>query len=124
LQINLPFGAAAFLAVLVFFKPPPRKASSLTFKEKIKEIDSLGAVLLISAIICLFLGLQWGGDKYPWSDSKVYDMIIAFTLLFIVFIYVQYKRGDKAMIPRMLFKQRTVLVCSMFTALSCMALYT
>lgn len=56
--INLPVGAIAMTAVFFFFQNPERKESELTFVEKIKQIDLLGAGFLISAIVCLLLALQ------------------------------------------------------------------
>lgn len=56
--INLPVGAIAMAAVYFFFQNPERKESELTFTEKLKQVDLLGAGFLISAIICLLLALQ------------------------------------------------------------------
>jgi hypothetical protein len=111
--INLPFGGIAIAVVFFFFENPQRKHSNLTLKQKIGEIDLLGATFLISAIVCLLLALQWGGSVYPWSDSKVYGSLIGFGLILTVFIIIQWRRGDRATIPpRILLKQRTVLVCA------------
>jgi len=123
--INLPFGGIAIATVFCFFKNPYRKHSNLTLKQKIAEIDLLGAVFLISAIVCLLLALQWGGSVYPWSDSKVYGCLIGFGLIIIVFILIQMRRGDRATIPpRILLKQRTVLVCAGFSVFLAMGVYT
>ena len=123
--INLPLGAVAFFTVLLFFKPPPRKVNNLTLRQKVAEIDILGAFLLICAVVCLLLALQWGGTTYPWRDSKIYGLLIGFGLIILLFIYVQFWRGDKATIPpRILLGQRTILVGSIFTVLFSMALYT
>jgi MFS family permease len=59
--INLPFGAISIAAVALFFTPPQRKNLNMTIKQKILEIDLLGALFLICAIVCLLLALQWGG---------------------------------------------------------------
>jgi MFS family permease len=59
--INLPFGALSIATVALFFKPPKRKNISLTIKQKILEIDLVGAAFLICSIVCLLLALQWGG---------------------------------------------------------------
>jgi hypothetical protein len=56
--INLPFGAIAVGALLAFFHPPPRKASTLTLPQKILEMDLLGATFLICSIVCLLLALR------------------------------------------------------------------
>ncbi|KZP14857.1 MFS general substrate transporter [Athelia psychrophila] len=123
--INLPFGGVAFVAVLAFFKPPKRRVSSLTLREKILEMDLLGALFLITAIVCLLLALQWGGTTYAWGDAKVFGLFIGFGLLLACFVLVQYKLQDKAMIPpRIFLHQRTILASALFSALFAMALYT
>jgi hypothetical protein len=65
IKINLPFGAISFATVAIFFKTPERKHSGLSVKQRILEIDLLGALFLIAAIVCLLLALQWGGTVYP-----------------------------------------------------------
>jgi Fungal trichothecene efflux pump (TRI12) len=122
--INLPLGGIAIAVVFFFFKNPERKHSKLTTKQKIGEIDLLGAFFLICAIICLLLALQWGGSVYPWSDSKVWGCLLGFGLILTVFCYMQFRLGDKATIPpRILLKQRTVLACALFSCFLAMGLY-
>ncbi|KAB8291264.1 hypothetical protein EYC80_009950 [Monilinia laxa] len=122
--INLPFGAIAIGAVAAFFKPPPRKISGMTVKQRLMEIDIVGAVFLMGAIICLLLALQWGGSTYPWHDSKVWGCILGFGLLIIIFIAQQFRRGERATIPPRIFSQRTVLTCCLFSCFLSMGLYT
>lgn len=107
-----------------FFHNPEQKHTHLTTKEKLGNIDLVGAVFLICAIVCLLLALQWGGSVYPWSDSKVWGCILGFGLILIVFGYIQFKRGDRATIPpRILLKQRTVLASAGFSCFLAMGLY-
>ncbi|KAF7912858.1 uncharacterized protein EAF01_001879 [Botrytis porri] len=122
--INLPFGGIAIGAVALFFKPPPRKISGMTVKQRILEIDLLGATFLMGAIISLLLALQWGGSKYPWSNSKVWGCLLGFGLLIIVFIAQQFLRGERATIPPRIFSQRTVLSACLFSCFMSMGLYT
>ncbi|PQE06403.1 hypothetical protein CJF32_00002433 [Rutstroemia sp. NJR-2017a WRK4] len=122
--INLPFGAVAIGAVALFFKPPPRKLSGMTVKQRILEIDLLGALFLMGAIICLLLALQWGGSTYPWHSSKVWGCLLGFGLLIIIFIIQQFRRGDRATIPPRIFRQRTVLSCCLFSCFLSMGMYT
>lgn len=121
--INLPFGAMSILAVSLFFKPPPRKSTGLTLKQKILEIDLLGAFFLICSIVCLLLALQWGGTTYAWKDSKVWGCLLGFGLLIIIFIALQFRRGDRATIPPRIFTQRTVLFASLYSCFLSMGLY-
>ena len=112
------------MSVFFFFKNPERKHSNLTFREKIAQMDLLGAFFLICAITCLLLALQWGGTVYPWSDSKVWGCVLGFGLMISIFIGLQFKLGDRATLPpRILLKQRTVLACALFAMLLSMGLY-
>jgi hypothetical protein len=123
--INLPFGAIGLVAVFFFFENPERRHTDMTFKEKIKQIDLLGAFILICAIVCLLLALQWGGTIHPWSDSKVWGCLLGFGLLIIIFIALQIKLGDRATLPpRILVKNRTVLVSALYSSFFAMGLYT
>lgn len=97
----------------------------MTVKEKLKQIDLLGAFFLICAIVCMLLALQWGGTTYAWSDSKVWGCLLGFGLLIIIFIGIQIKLGERATLPpRILIKQRTVLASACFSTFLSMGLYT
>lgn len=122
--INLPFGAVSLFVVGFFFSNPERQYSHTPFRSRIKEIDLLGAVFLICAIVCLLLALQWGGQTYPWGNSKVWGTLLGFGLIISVFIAIQMRQKDRATIPVRVFKQQTVLVSCVFSALLSMGLYT
>ncbi|KIW91149.1 uncharacterized protein Z519_08044 [Cladophialophora bantiana CBS 173.52] len=123
--INLPIGAIAITAVFFFFKNPERRHSNLTLRQKIGQLDLLGAFFLICAIVCLLLALQWGGVTYAWSNSQVWGCILGFGLLIIVFTGIQLWKGDLATLPpRIMLRQRTVFVCAFFSAFLAMGLYT
>ncbi|RDL36192.1 putative HC-toxin efflux carrier TOXA [Venustampulla echinocandica] len=121
--INLPFGGVTILAVFLVFKNPDHKKNDKSIKQKFLELDILGAISLISAVICLLLALKWGGVTYPWSDSKVWGCLLGFFLLLAVFIAIQFKLGDKGTIPPRILKQRTVWSCCWFTFILGLGLY-
>lgn len=92
---------------------------------KLGQMDIGGACVFVSAIVCLILALQWGGTTYPWSSGRVWGCLIAFGLLIIVFVLLQWKLGDRAtMPPRVLGGSRTVAASAVFTSFMAMALYT
>jgi len=121
--INLPFGGIALATVFFYFKNPDRKSSGMTTKQKILEIDLVGAVFLICAIVCLLLALQWGGTKYAWGNSKVWGLFLGFGLLITIFIAQQFRRGERATIPPRIFGQRTVLFACLYSCFMSMGLY-
>lgn len=95
----------------------------MSVRARIKEIDLLGSLFLICAIVSLLLALQWGGQTYPWRNSKVWGTLLSFGLIIMVFIAIQIRQKERATIPLRVFKQRTVLVSCVFSALLSMALY-
>lgn len=122
--INLPFGGISLAVVFFFFTNPERKYSHLPIRTRLANIDMAGAVFLICAIVSLLLALQWGGFTYAWSDSKVWGTLLGFGLLILVFVAIQFYQKDRATIPLRVFKQRTIWVSCVFSALLSMALYT
>lgn len=88
-------------------------------------MDLIGSTIFIGAITSLLLALQWGGIKYEWSDPKVAGCLAVFAILIVVFCGVQWKLGDRAVMPpRVLIGNRTVAASAIFTLLFAMALYT
>lgn len=122
--INLPFGGVALAAVFFFFSNPPRRHAEMTVKEKLKQIDLLGAFFLICGIVCLLLALQWGGSVYPWSNSKVWGCLLGFGLIISIFIGIQFWAKDRATMPPRILGQRTVGACALFSSFLAMGIYT
>jgi hypothetical protein len=80
------------------------------------ELDLIGASILVPAVVCLLLALQWGGTTYPWSNSRIIGLFVGFACLTTIFIYSQIRLGDKGTLPPRLFKNRNV---SFALAFSC-----
>jgi len=107
--INLPVGAITILAIGIFFKPPNReKIANLTAKEKLAKFDFYGTGLLLPAIICLLLALQWGGSQYAWKSGRIIGLFCTFGVLIAGFVYVQIVSGDRATLPLRILKQRSI----------------
>jgi MFS family permease len=106
--INLPIGAITIGVIIFYFKPPGRAAVSIPWSERINQLDLLGTIFFMPAVICLLLALQWGGSKYPWDDARVIALFVLFGVLIIVFLVIQYYKGDNATVPPRILKQRSV----------------
>ncbi|CAI7571850.1 hypothetical protein N7533_004223 [Penicillium manginii] len=113
--INLPIGGLS-IAVIVFILKVPKKSdlSGTSVWERIKQLDLIGASLLIPAIVCLLLALQWGGNKYAWNNSKIIGLFVGFGLMVILFVASQIYLGEKATLPPHILKKRTVLASCLF----------
>lgn len=112
---SLPVGAisAAVVVIVLHIRRDP-KDSKKRYIDRIKELDLIGACLLIPGIICLLLALQWGGNTYPWKNSRIVGLFVGAGLLLILFVYSQIRLGDKATLPPRILKQRTVAAAAGF----------
>ncbi|KIW72513.1 hypothetical protein PV04_00698 [Phialophora macrospora] len=104
--INLPIGGFTLLAVLVLLHPEAAKREKLTVMTQVKRLDPIGTCFFIPSIVCLMLALQWGGSTYSWSAPRVIGLLVAFSILFVVFVVVEVLTPDTAMAPtRVLFNR-------------------
>ncbi|KAJ6097002.1 MFS toxin efflux pump [Penicillium sp. IBT 16267x] len=125
--INLPVGGVSMAVILLVLRlPTDKKVSGMPIMERIKELDLVGASLLIPAIICLILALQWGGDTYSWGSSQIIGLFVGFGLLAIIFAGFQIHLGKqdkkngrveksgRATLPPSILKQRTIWSAALF----------
>ncbi|KAK6833297.1 hypothetical protein PG987_007991 [Apiospora arundinis] len=114
--INLPIGAVSAAVVLLVLNPPPRPRSEMdkSILVRVREFDILGAVLMIAAMTCLLLALQWGGKQYTWSAGPIIGLLVGCALLLCVFVAWQFRLGEKATLPPRIMRQRTVAAASVF----------
>ena len=95
----------------------------LLLSEKFGNLDVQGAVLIIGAICCLLLALQWGGTTYTWTSARVVGLLTGSGLLSIAFGVEQWLKLEKATIPSRILLQRSVLMGSLFLFFLEMSLY-
>ena len=106
--INLPIGGVTILILLIILKASPPKSPGKSLTEKILQLDPLGFVCLVPAVVCLLLALQWAGSTYTWKDARIIVLFILSGLFWIVFIGVQIWKKDDGTIPIRIMKQRSV----------------
>ncbi|KAL9605694.1 MAG: hypothetical protein Q9179_001114 [Wetmoreana sp. 5 TL-2023] len=106
--INLPIGAVTTVIIAWFFKAPKREVSSLSIWQKINELDILGTLAFLPAIVCLLIGLQWGGTRYHWANARIVVLLLFAGLLAIAFIAIQIWKQEKATVPPRIIKQRSI----------------
>lgn len=115
--INLPIGAVSTLVILVFFPlrsaPQPRPA----WKKLLGEMDLPGLTLIVGAVVCFTLAMQWGGISKAWNSSPVVGTLVGFVVMSILFVVIQWKSGERAMVVGRIFKRRTIAVGSAFSFL-------
>ncbi|KAK4166379.1 putative HC-toxin efflux carrier [Cladorrhinum sp. PSN259] len=115
--INLPIGGAAMVAVLFFLKIDEKKRTEdegLSIWARIMKLDLLGTAMLVPAIVCLLLALQWGGTEYAWNSATIIGLFVGFVLMTAIFVGIQIWKGDKGTLPPRLFKNRDVVCALLF----------
>ncbi|OBR02691.1 Major facilitator superfamily transporter [Colletotrichum higginsianum IMI 349063] len=124
--INLPIGAVAFVIMALLFNQPPRPddRERKTVLEKAMQVDPVGTLALMPAVICLLLALQWGGTKYPWGDPRVIVLIVFFGILSVAFVFIQAKSGKNATLPIKVITQRSVAAACWFSVCTAGADFT
>ena len=108
--MNLPLGAIVIGGLIPFFRSPQASArlASLPPKEKFKRMDPPGTVILVAAITCLLLALQWGGQKYSWQNARIITLLVLFGVLFMGYVAWQAYLGPVATIPKNIIGQRSM----------------
>lgn len=79
-------------------------------QEELLQMDPLGLSVLIGAIVCFILPLQWGGITKPWSDSSVIGTLVGCLLLLIVFVAIEIRMDDRAMLQGSLLGKKVIRV--------------
>ncbi len=108
-----------FVAVVFFLKLRGLDNTNrmLPITTKMKYMDLSGASILISAVCCLLLALQWGGCSLPWSSARIIGLFIGFGLLVALFIFIEWNSGEKATIPLRFLRQRSLLMSASYSFL-------
>lgn len=121
--INLPIGGFVMAVVLFYLRtPPPPIEAHKSWVEKLRELDLVGTALLIPAIVCLLLALEWGGSKYRWNDLGIILLFILASVLVAMFTYFQWVKQDLGTIPPRIIKQRSILAGAFFSLCTSAAL--
>ena len=80
--------------------------------EKLKRIDYLGAITLVSAITLILIGLSLGGNQLPWDAPLVYSSLIGGSILLVTFVFVERYIAREPLLPLRVLFSRTPLFVS------------
>ncbi|KAE8386728.1 hypothetical protein BDV23DRAFT_175240 [Aspergillus alliaceus] len=100
---------------IFLFSDPKPSDTSITFRQKLVELDPLSHQLVTPALTGLFIAFSWAGTKYPWDDGKVIRPLVTFAILIVAFLYNQRRRGDAAALSPRILKSRNVITSAIFT---------
>lgn len=101
--INLPFGIAALIITSISLHIPKVKREP--------KIDYLGALLLVTGVSALLLGISVYGPQNGWTTLKTITSLSIALVLVLLFLY-QESRTQEPILPLALFKNHTFTVTS------------
>lgn len=99
-QINLPTGGAALLLLIFSLKRNPH--TRMTFAEFFRTFNFLGLFLIMSSVICLLVGFNFG--ETDWSRKETIVLLVLGVVTLLAAVFVEIKTTRSPIIPPRLFK--------------------
>lgn len=113
--INLPLSGAAFLLLLIYLdvhNPRTRVSDGL------KALDWAGTLSILGVTLMLLLGLEFGGQTFPWASPRVICLIVFGSLMSLVFIFSEKKLAKYPLMPLSIFGNRSVSISEVLKRLA------
>ena len=102
--INIPFGILALVITSAVLHIPKVRREH--------KIDYFGALLLVTAVCAVLLGVSIYGPENGWTDSKTLTIFGIGAILILAFLW-QENRAKEPILPLRLFKNHTFSLTSM-----------
>ena len=92
----------------------PDEIQNQPLRAKLRRIDFLGSITLVSTVGCLLLGLSMKStEELPWSHPLVWGLLIASIVWAVIFVLVEARWAPYPVMPIRLVTQRTPLAVSL-----------
>jgi MFS family permease len=115
-------GGMAILAffILFFFYHPPRRenAQGLTTGQILGQIDYLGGFLSTVGVVLFLIGLNWGGQDYPWSSAHVISTLTLGLVILLAFFLWEYFGAKHPLFPMRLIQNKRLFIVICFLCLT------
>lgn len=95
--MNIPIGLVSLLLIIRFHKETAQPSKT--------AIDWLCAITLVTSIVSLMFGLEFGGKQFVWSSWQSISLFTIFTVFFIFFLIAETK-AKEPIISFWMFKSR------------------
>ena len=80
----------------------------MNFASLFHDLDLAGCLLFSPTMVMFLLALEWGGSTYPWNSAMIAGLLCGAAGNLAFFFIWEHKKGDSAMIPFQMVKQRVV----------------
>ncbi|KAJ4537461.1 hypothetical protein HRR83_002686 [Exophiala dermatitidis] len=110
--ISLP--PAGLILLIFLYLHIPEQIEKKTVIPNLKaiitnELDLIGFVLFATACVMALLALTWGGNTYRWDSATIIGLFCGAFGTTVVFAAWEVRRGDKAMMPPTVVRNRLVI---------------
>lgn len=105
--INIPVCVICIVGLLYALQ---LQNDTSSFFEKLAMLDWVGLGVFTCASTLFLVGLTSGGVSHPWSSAAVLVPLILGAILFLVFIYTQWRVSKNPMMPLRIFNDRSAIV--------------
>ncbi|KAL1649558.1 hypothetical protein SLS58_001615 [Diplodia intermedia] len=117
--IQVPFIVASGLLVYLTVKIPVKEKNM----SRIKRVDFLGSITLVTSLVLLLLALNSGGNIVPWTHPLVLVSLPLFAAFLLAFIVVEDRVAMEPIIPVRLLLNRTVWTACLTNWFTTMAVF-
>jgi MFS family permease len=108
--------APVYVFLLPTFDPRP----GVPYKQRSKEIDWVGTILIIGAFTAGVMGLSFGGVTWEWNSGRIIALFVISGVLFITFGFQQtfciFTTLERRLFPVQFLKSRTMIILFAMTA--------
>ena len=99
--INLPISGVTFVLLLFFLDVHNPRTKVI---EGLCAIDWFGSIAILALTLMLLLGLDFGGETFPWKSPKVICLIVFGGLCSLLFVFCEKRLAKYPLMPLSLFK--------------------
>lgn len=100
-HINYPFCGIGFIVALVFVRL--NSVAKLSFTQKLKRTDWVGAFLFVGGMTSFLVGLSWGGIQHPWKSLATLGPIVVGLGTLALFLGWQVYAKEHTLLPMSIF---------------------
>ena len=118
--INLCVGAV-LVPAWVFFLPKYDPRPGVPLSQRFSEIDIVGTILMLGAMVSGVMAIDFGGTTYPWMSGQIIGLFCTSGILFIIFAFQQrftvFTSQARRLFPVEFLRSRTMIL--LFCATAC-----
>ena len=105
---NLPLGVVVAAATILFFKPQEVDSPQRSPIRIILEVDLIGNTIFLATAVMFFLAMQYSAQPRAWHTARVIGLFAGAGGGFITFVFWQWRKGERALIPPSILLHRSV----------------